>query len=709
MDDAKTLVLRSRGGDVEAYGLIVRRYQDMAVGYAFSILRDLDLAEDAAQEAFIDAYHQLAALREPAAFPGWLRRIVFKHCDRVTRRARLRAVPLESAGDLPSPAPDPSQAAQSNEIRDRVLEAIGALPDAEREATALFYINGYTQNEVSEFLNVPVMTVKNRLRSARNRLRERMSDMAEKTLKQSKPGAAFAKHVMRRIAQMRVFVGKEHSGSSSGLMLTDMEKRSVQLSLGRGEAAAISPWMEGKGSLDALDLHTALYRTLKRFGWRIAEVALDELYDHGLFARVHLRKGRQTAEAKTRLSDALAMAVRAGAPVYVDPEVASRREMKRYEGRPAEAWESVLKGRRRRLSYPPMETVLKRLDKDPASKEARRHFHWSLMTRVSRLSFKKDPDKLAQLEKWAEGHRGGEIEGVACGLLGAGYLHFDLDDPSAAIAPLETAHRLRPADGAIAFDLATAYALSGKKSQALALLTALHQSGGNPNDAASEGWTERLFRSSVVETGNFADLWSNPRFERLFGKPRLTRADTYFIAQTRHLIVGMMRNKPRRFVFPDSVDLIRRNQAWRNEMEQWLGCGKLLQAKRLSRPEAKKKEPWLHLEMGRGGDAAMRLTREDRVLFDKGTLTTLYPRPTASQAVMALLEAAGVQVEAAALLKGGHTRVEGAVILRSGERREAIALDGFAAIRLACAARRPLLVAESLAARLIRSGGNFWN
>jgi DNA-directed RNA polymerase specialized sigma24 family protein len=85
MTSLESLVHHTREGDDEAYETIVRWFQDMAVGYGYSILRDFQLAEDAAQEAFLEAYRNPDKLREPAAFPGWFRRIVFKQCDRVTR------------------------------------------------------------------------------------------------------------------------------------------------------------------------------------------------------------------------------------------------------------------------------------------------------------------------------------------------------------------------------------------------------------------------------------------------------------------------------------------------------------------------------------------------------------------------------------------------------------------------------------------------
>src|SRR5262245_8004952 len=96
MDALDAIVARARDGEADAFAVLVRRFQDMAVGYSYSILHDFQLAEDAAQEAFFEAYRTLSKLREPGAFAGWFRRIVFKQCDRITRRREIATVPLEA-------------------------------------------------------------------------------------------------------------------------------------------------------------------------------------------------------------------------------------------------------------------------------------------------------------------------------------------------------------------------------------------------------------------------------------------------------------------------------------------------------------------------------------------------------------------------------------------------------------------------------------
>jgi RNA polymerase sigma factor (sigma-70 family) len=196
MEELKSLVGSAQTGDLDAYGEIVRRFQDMGYGYAYSVLGDFHLAEDATQEAFIEAYRCLENLRQPAAFPGWFRRIVFKHCDRLKRRKEIPAAPLEAAAGIASPGREPSQAAEDREMKDNVLAAIRSLPAQQREVTTLFYINGYSQNDIAEFLEVPTGTVKSRLAASRTQLKERMIDMVEETLKDNAPDERFSQKVI---------------------------------------------------------------------------------------------------------------------------------------------------------------------------------------------------------------------------------------------------------------------------------------------------------------------------------------------------------------------------------------------------------------------------------------------------------------------------------------------------------------------------------
>ncbi len=111
----ESLVRRAQAGDTSAFTLIVEKLQDMAVGYAVSLVGDFWLAEEIAQEAFLRAFLDLKSLKEPKAFRSWFRRIVLVRCNRTTRRKRLSIVPLEAAKEVESSDPSAEVAVSEEE------------------------------------------------------------------------------------------------------------------------------------------------------------------------------------------------------------------------------------------------------------------------------------------------------------------------------------------------------------------------------------------------------------------------------------------------------------------------------------------------------------------------------------------------------------------------------------------------------------------
>lgn len=180
-DDLEAVVTLAKAGDMNAYETIVRRFQGMAVSYAYGILGDFHLAQDAAQEAFVSAYSDLKDLRASEAFVSWFRRVVFKHCDRLTRGKQIPTVPLPEAKWVSSDRISAEETILGMERAEIVRTAISKLSDAERSVMALSYFSGYPEQEVAAVLAIPVSTVKNRLRSARQKLRERLLTIMEET------------------------------------------------------------------------------------------------------------------------------------------------------------------------------------------------------------------------------------------------------------------------------------------------------------------------------------------------------------------------------------------------------------------------------------------------------------------------------------------------------------------------------------------------
>jgi RNA polymerase sigma factor (sigma-70 family) len=178
MEELTTLIMEASSPDIAkcqrqaAFGELIKRFQDSAYQYANGILNDPQLAHEATQEAFITAYQKLGQLREPEAFPGWLRRIVLTQCNRLKRKKRLPTDSMGDMTDIPSIEPDPAATIESRALKATVLAAIEALPGHEQVVVRLFYLQGYSLKEVAQRLKLPVTTIKKRLQYARRRLRE---------------------------------------------------------------------------------------------------------------------------------------------------------------------------------------------------------------------------------------------------------------------------------------------------------------------------------------------------------------------------------------------------------------------------------------------------------------------------------------------------------------------------------------------------------
>ena len=110
--DWKELVERAQTRDAAAFAMLVERFEDRAMAIAWAWLADTESAREVCQESFLDAWLRLPELREPLAFPAWLRRIVLKHCDRLTRRGQPMVVPDAEADDLAAAGGPGTDAAQ---------------------------------------------------------------------------------------------------------------------------------------------------------------------------------------------------------------------------------------------------------------------------------------------------------------------------------------------------------------------------------------------------------------------------------------------------------------------------------------------------------------------------------------------------------------------------------------------------------------------
>jgi RNA polymerase sigma-70 factor (ECF subfamily) len=168
------LIARARSGDVAAYEVIVRRYQDVAVRTAHLICPETD-ADDAVQEAFIKAFDALPRFREGSPIRPWLLRIVANEARNRRRSAGRRQGLALRAADAVSPAgaaPGPEQIVMAAEQRAELLAALATLRDDDREVLGARFLLDLSEAETAEALGLPRGTVKSRTSRALGRLRE---------------------------------------------------------------------------------------------------------------------------------------------------------------------------------------------------------------------------------------------------------------------------------------------------------------------------------------------------------------------------------------------------------------------------------------------------------------------------------------------------------------------------------------------------------
>jgi RNA polymerase sigma-70 factor, ECF subfamily len=173
--DDLALVERARNGDVNAYEALVQQYQELAFRLAYQVTGDAADAEDAAQEAFVNAYYALRRFRPGAPFRPWLCRIVANEARNrrasAQRRTALaqRALVAQSSGDS---AQSPEDAAEATEFRSTVVAALRSLRADDRLILAYRLFFDFSEADMAQALDCPRGTVKSRLSRALRRLRE---------------------------------------------------------------------------------------------------------------------------------------------------------------------------------------------------------------------------------------------------------------------------------------------------------------------------------------------------------------------------------------------------------------------------------------------------------------------------------------------------------------------------------------------------------
>ena len=168
------LVSRAQNGDRNSFSELVRANAKGVLGVVYRMCGDVQLAEDAAQETFIQAWLHLPSYRPQTSLRNWLYRIAVNNAvDMMRKEKRILPGAVEDLV-LVDANPGPAMAFASMERSEQIRDAVAALPGASRAVLILREYEGLSYQEIAETLEIPIGTVMSRLNYARKLLKEKI-------------------------------------------------------------------------------------------------------------------------------------------------------------------------------------------------------------------------------------------------------------------------------------------------------------------------------------------------------------------------------------------------------------------------------------------------------------------------------------------------------------------------------------------------------
>lgn len=160
-------------GDQSVYSVLVNKYKSYAFTIAQKILQNKPEAEEAAQDAFIKAYHHLAGFNRESKFSTWLYRIVFNTAISYRRKIRHQHQSIEST--VIEYSQDVHGMLEKTDKKKYLNQALLKLSDADRTALTLFYLEEFSLEEIADITGMQANTAKVRIHRARQRLADELT------------------------------------------------------------------------------------------------------------------------------------------------------------------------------------------------------------------------------------------------------------------------------------------------------------------------------------------------------------------------------------------------------------------------------------------------------------------------------------------------------------------------------------------------------
>ena len=174
-----SLVRRVKKGDYTAFDLLVLKYQSRVIATAFKFVKEKQLAEDIAQEAFIKSYKSIDSFREESSFYTWVYRITVNTAKNYLLSSKRRdEVVISDLSQDDSFYPEkldidsPQEILKASELRDLIFETLSSLGEETRTALSLREFDGLSYEQIAEIVQCPVGTVRSRIFRGREMIEE---------------------------------------------------------------------------------------------------------------------------------------------------------------------------------------------------------------------------------------------------------------------------------------------------------------------------------------------------------------------------------------------------------------------------------------------------------------------------------------------------------------------------------------------------------
>lgn len=304
------LVAAARAGDTESFARLVARHRPRVEALARRLVGDE--SEDLVQEALLRAFQGLSQLRDSERFGAWLCGIAV---NLAKMRLRRRALELRIAA-----APVPQEPYEERAVLQLVREAVEVLPAGQREVVLLHYVDDLSCEEIAAVLGTSSGAVRVRLHRAREQLRDELAVFAPtRRPKEEVP------MIEMKLDDVVVRVAEDDPlklvAPQRILVLAEVEgDRLLPIWVGAPEGDALAFRLTGETTPRPMtsDLLVAILRAT---GARVERVAVTDLREKTFYAAITLAVDRSSEEIDARPSDALNLAVRVGAPIFVAEDV----------------------------------------------------------------------------------------------------------------------------------------------------------------------------------------------------------------------------------------------------------------------------------------------------------------------------------------------------------------------------------------------------